>query len=104
MLAALFLVQFRAVGAFAADDADKLYGFAEKLFSDGEYFRAISEYKRFLFYYPGDTRQEKASLRIAESYYRAKRWAEAVGFGQGVSRQVPGKPPHHGGPVPQGYV
>ncbi|MBP8985306.1 MAG: outer membrane protein assembly factor BamD [Syntrophobacterales bacterium] len=80
VLAALILLQICAFGAFAADagDADKLYGFAEKLFSDGEYFRAISEYKRFLYYYPGDTRLEKASLRIAESYYRVKRWAEAV--------------------------
>ncbi|MBP8984461.1 MAG: outer membrane protein assembly factor BamD [Syntrophobacterales bacterium] len=80
VLAALILLQICAFGAFAADagDADKLYGFAEKLFGDGEYFRAISEYKRFIFYYPGDTRLEKASLRIAESYYRAKRWADAV--------------------------
>lgn len=80
VLAALILLQICAFGAFAADagDTDKLYGFAEKLFGDGEYFRAISEYKRFIFYYPGDTRCEKASLKIVESYYRAKRWAEAI--------------------------
>src|SRR5262245_37641366 len=32
--------------------ADQLFIFAEQLMREGEYFRAITEYRRFLFYYP----------------------------------------------------
>lgn len=62
----------------AQTGADKQFGFAESLFGQEDYFRAITEYKRFLFLFPEDTRTERAYLRIAESYFRAKRWLEAV--------------------------
>ncbi len=45
-------------------EADQLLGFAEALFHDGDYFRAITEYKRFLFLYPADARAGRVQLQI----------------------------------------
>jgi tetratricopeptide (TPR) repeat protein len=43
-------------------------GFAESLFAEGDYYRAISEYKRFLFEHPGDPVAPWVRFRIAEAY------------------------------------
>jgi hypothetical protein len=59
-------------------EADRLLGFAESLFKEGDYYRAISEYKRFIHYYPSAKSVESASFRIAESYYKARRWQDAI--------------------------
>jgi TolA-binding protein len=58
--------------------ADQLIAFAEKLMHDGEYFRAITEYRRFLFYYPQDPRQAMVHFRIALAFYRGQSYAEAL--------------------------
>ena len=59
--------------------AEKQFAFAESLFGEKDYFRAITEYKRFLFLYPGDSdRAEAAQFRIGECYLRAERWEEAI--------------------------
>jgi hypothetical protein len=57
--------------------ADQLYGFAENLFNQGDYFRSITEYKRFIFYYPADQRVSLAAFGIGQSYFKAQRWSEA---------------------------
>jgi len=59
-------------------EPDRTFGFAETLFAEGDYFRAITEYKRFLFLFPAEGRAEKAFFRIAESYFKAARWAESA--------------------------
>lgn len=59
------------------NNADQQIGFADALFEEGDYFRSITEYKRFLFNYPSDPRIEKARYLIAQSYFRAGRWQEA---------------------------
>jgi tetratricopeptide (TPR) repeat protein len=66
-----------AVGAQGAD-AEKHFSFAESLFNEGDFYRAITEYKRLIFFFPTDNLAEKSSFRIAESYYKAKKWADAV--------------------------
>ncbi|MDD5170152.1 MAG: tetratricopeptide repeat protein, partial [Syntrophales bacterium] len=67
---------------FAADDtaanSDEAFAFAEALFGEGDYFRAITEYKRVVFHFPEEMISEKCHFRIGECYYRAKRWNEAV--------------------------
>lgn len=62
----------------APGDAAKQFAFGEALFAEGDYYRAITEYKRLVFFSPQDALAEKAAFRIAESYFKAKRWAEAV--------------------------
>lgn len=58
--------------------AEQVLEFAQYLFSQQEYFRAIGEYERFLFLYPDDPRAPNAALRIARCYLRGKRWQQAV--------------------------
>lgn len=59
-------------------ESDHVFGFAESLYEEGDYFRAIGEYKRYIYLAPTDNRAEKATFRIAEGYYQAKRWTEAI--------------------------
>ena len=61
-----------------ADHPAKQFAFAEALFTEGDYYRAITEYKRFIFYFPKNKLIEKSAFRIGESYFRAKKWHEAI--------------------------
>ena len=68
---------------------EEVLEFAHYLFSQQEYFRAIGEYKRFLFLYPDDFRAPNAALRIAESYLRGKRSQQAVEAADSLLRNYP---------------
>jgi len=59
-------------------DAAGQFAFAESLFSESDFYRAITEYKRLLFFFPKDDLAEKAQFKIIESYYKAQRWSESV--------------------------
>ncbi|MBN1472680.1 MAG: tetratricopeptide repeat protein [Syntrophaceae bacterium] len=61
------------------ESSSRQFGFAESLFAEREYFRAITEYKRFLFHYPQNKLLcEKSAFRIGECYFKAGRWKETV--------------------------
>jgi|Deesub1362A_J573_1020465.scaffolds.fasta_scaffold00140_7 hypothetical protein len=71
---------------------EEQWALAEHLFGSGDYYRAITEYKRFLFYFPEDGRSAAASLRIVESYLRGGWWNEGLQAGhrfleQGLSQE-----------------
>ncbi|MDO9558306.1 MAG: tetratricopeptide repeat protein [Syntrophales bacterium] len=70
-------------------DRDKLFGFAEALFAERDYYRAITEYKRFKYLYPVDVLVEKSDFRIGECYFKAGRRAEAIDFFNAFMRQYP---------------
>jgi hypothetical protein len=78
----ILLVSFLPADVFSADeknkDAASLFDFAETLFAEGDYYRAITEYKRVIFFSPEDPLAEKATFRIGESYFKAKKWLEAI--------------------------
>jgi tetratricopeptide (TPR) repeat protein len=75
----VFLILFNTAQAGAAvGDSETLFEFAESLFEEGDYFRAITEYKRFIFFYPEDELVEDSSFKIAECYFRAGRWEETI--------------------------
>jgi hypothetical protein len=63
--------------------AEAQWGLAEHLFGTNEYYRAITEYKRFLFYFPQDPRSQAAHLRVAEAYVRGQWWRD----GQRAARE-----------------
>lgn len=63
----------------AGDLADATLRFANHLYSQEEYYRAIGEYKRYLFLAPEGGEAPFAALRIAECYAHGKRWSEALG-------------------------
>lgn len=73
-----FATPLACVAAEMANRPENLFTFAESLFGEGDYFRAITEYKRVIFYFPQDKVAESCRFRIGESYYQAKRWVEAV--------------------------
>ena len=72
---------FSAEGGIAQDagegEATKVFGFAERLFEEGDYYRAITEFKRFIFLFPESKYTERSFFRIGESYFRARKWEEA---------------------------
>jgi tetratricopeptide (TPR) repeat protein len=78
----LFVCFFSPSIAWTTDvpgnDATQQFAFSEALFSEGDYYRAITEYKRFIFFFPQHKLVEKSTFRIAESYFKAKKWIEAV--------------------------
>lgn len=59
-------------------DADTQYDFAEQYFSKGEYSRAVDEYKRFVYFFPGDDRVEGAMFQCGMAFYLGRRYADAV--------------------------
>jgi len=73
-LALIFLVW--TAPAFAAEP-DSYLDFARRLFDQGDYFRAVTEAKRFLFLYPDHPRRNEARLLIARSYMSSGQYQEA---------------------------
>jgi len=69
--------------------ADQLLMFAEQLMREGEYFRAITEYRRFLFYYPDDPRGAMVHFSIGLAFYRGESYVEALQTFQEVTQQYP---------------
>ena len=59
-------------------DEELQVGLADDFFKEGDYYRAVTEYKRFLFFFPQSGRAEEALSRIAKSYFNGKKWDEAV--------------------------
>ncbi len=59
-------------------DAGTQFEFAEKYFENGNYFRAIGEYDRFIFLFPDSPLVEEAQYKIALSYLKGKRYQEAA--------------------------
>ncbi|MBN2515936.1 MAG: outer membrane protein assembly factor BamD [Deltaproteobacteria bacterium] len=89
---ALSVASVSVVYGEGPEEVKKQYDFAEYLFNEGDYFRAISEYKRFIFIYPGNRLIEKSRFRICESYYRAGRLQEAIDSLTGFIADYPASP------------
>jgi TolA-binding protein len=70
-------------------DADQILGFADALFNDGDYFRAITEYKRFLFLYPTEARAGRVQLQIGLSYQRGQQWDDARQTFEAIAQHHP---------------
>lgn len=70
----VFLVM---AAAGAAAQAEPL-SFADSLFGEGDYYRAITEYKRFIHLAPGSPDAPRARLQIALAFLQGERWEEAL--------------------------
>ena len=60
------------------DVIKRSFGYAESLFEEGDYYRAITEYKRYIFFFPEGKKIQKCYFRIGESYFKARKWGDAV--------------------------
>jgi len=74
--ATLLLLLMVAAPAFAATGLPQL-DFADSLYAEGDYYRAITEYKRFLFQHPQADEGAHARLRIARAFLAGDRWQQA---------------------------
>lgn len=91
---ALICVIFLPMLATAADQsAEQLLSFADHLFEQGDYYRAITEYERVLFFHPGHPLAKTARLRIAEAYLRGERYDQAIERFQAIHRELPDDDP-----------
>jgi tetratricopeptide (TPR) repeat protein len=69
-----------------AEAPPPLFAFAQWLFDTGEYYRAIGEFQRFLFFSPQHPLASQAQLRIALAYFCGERWLEAFEVFRQVAR------------------
>lgn len=59
-------------------DADRQFQFAEHYFRAGQYYKAIGEYERFIYFFPKDARHELAMHKIGLSYFNGEKFKEAI--------------------------
>lgn len=76
-LAALAVFAGLASRARAEEDGHAL-DFANGLLAEGDYYRAITEYKRFLHLHPTDPAAEAVHYAIGLAYFRGGQWEAAV--------------------------
>ena len=87
IFAAAFLLVFLANGPF---DGQTDLSFADALLREGDYFRAVSEYKRFIFFNPEAIEADTAqigigtSLLFAGQYGLLSQWFEALPETSGI--------------------
>ena len=67
----------------------QLLKFAEQLMHEGEFFRAITEYRRFLFTYPTSPQQAFVHFRLGIALYRGQRYDEAFNTFQDLAQRYP---------------
>jgi hypothetical protein len=58
-------------------NAERMLSFADHLFAGGDYYRAITEYERMLFFYPDHALARTARLQIANAYLQGGRFDQA---------------------------
>jgi tetratricopeptide (TPR) repeat protein len=51
---------------------------ADAFLSEGEHYRAVTEYKKFLFLFPGSEKADLALFRIGTAYYRGEEYEPAA--------------------------
>jgi len=75
----LVLLLLFAGTAFAAEmSAEAMLSFADSLFERGDYYRAITEYERVIFHYPGHGLAKTARFQIAHAYLKGDRLDQAI--------------------------
>src|SRR3990172_1654062 len=66
---------------------EKIMSFADHLYEQGDYYRAITEYERVIFFYPKHPLVKKARYQIAMSYYKGEKFTQAIDRFRALSDQ-----------------
>jgi len=78
----LFLLVLFSIHVYAGQervlDQESQFRFAEQYFEKGEYYRAIGEYERFIYFFPDSPRVELVQYKIGLSYLRGERYHQAI--------------------------
>lgn len=64
-------------------------GFADALFAEQDYYRAVTEYKRFVYLHPRHHEVDRAYLNMARGAIAAERWEDARSILQHIIGQNP---------------
>ena len=70
-------------------DAFQQKKFADKLYQKKEYYRAISEYQRFLYFFPKHSFVLDSRLQIGKSYLAGKDYMAASNYFEELKEQIP---------------
>lgn len=70
--------------------AEKMLSFADHLYDNGDYYRAITEYERFIFFYPGHVLSKQAKFQIGMCYLKGEKFSQAVQRFRALSNEYPG--------------
>ena len=74
----LLLSIFILAACFTRAEDNQLMKFADYLYNTGDYYRSISEYKRYIFYNEAGKHVKNAKYKIAMSYLMAGKYEEAA--------------------------
>jgi TolA-binding protein/TM2 domain-containing membrane protein YozV len=69
--------------------AEKMLSFGDSLFERGDYYRAITEYERVIFFYPDHALAKTARFQIANSYLKGDRIDQAIERFKALSMDLP---------------
>jgi len=75
--------------------AAPLFGFAYALYEAGEYYRAIGEFQRFLFFQPEHPLASEAQLTIGLAFFCGEHWLQAFEVFRAVARAAQAAPTGH---------
>jgi tetratricopeptide (TPR) repeat protein len=68
------------------------FAFADHLLQNHDHFRAITEFKRYLFLYPSGAKANEANYLLGEALLQTKSYQEAVNHWDRVLQQTPDTP------------
>jgi len=71
---------------------DQQFKFADFYYEQGEFYRAIGEYNRFLFFFPEDPRGKQAMYNIGMSYLQGQQYPEGIKAFNRLIHQFPDTP------------
>ncbi len=66
-----------------------LFAFAQSLLVEGEYYRAIGEFERFLFFHPDHPLALEAQLKVGIAFFCGERWLQAFELFRRVAEATP---------------
>ncbi len=70
---------------------EKIMSFADHLYEQGDYYRAITEYERVVFFFPKHPLAKTAQYQIAMSYYKGEKLTQAIDRFRALSDQYRGE-------------
>ncbi len=94
LMAALLILRASVAAASTPEtpEADRLFAFAGSLMEEEDYYRAITEYKRFISYFPQDGRVPLCRLNMGLAYSKGNRADLAVEHFREIRQDYPGAP------------
>lgn len=89
LLVTCIIFSSAAVHAQQGLTPENILSFADHLFDQGDYYRAITEYERFLFTFPQHPLAKKAKYQIAMSYFKGEKYNQALERFRAQAEQYP---------------